>query len=904
MGRKSRVVCAVLVVCGVLSALPVLSYWHWIWAELSRIETPGTMENFDYHPVEIVVSFQGAALTETFEAWLNGHEITDLFTPVPGGAHAYVTPEDGLNCHIVGQNAPWLRFNLLVTSIDGTGDKKDMDVCGFKVEYKPVRTVRDDKGVWFISGGSLGDVMESMGYAVATDRLWQMETYRRSARGRLAEVFGVGTNNSQLTTDMIMRTYGYSDEELSDGFDALSREEQIVVESYVEGINKRIDEINADPTLLPFEFMALGFTPAYWSEEDLLAWLALLLRQFDCEAFKTGQIDNAALLGYLQANYPADGMSMFNDLRWLNDPEALTYIPSAAPEAMPMDVRAPAVPKASAKATVVPAGFEKAADEINGRMNDAMENLKKINAFVKMGSYAWVVSGQKTAHHKPIIYSGPQMGFSVPSITIEGSIRGGGLDISGMSVPGIPGIIIGRTPHHAWSMQVGHAHTVDYYMESPGNLLPPRVERIHVRDLTGGPGYDVDLPVYRSHRGPIINQTPLISWKYAHWGYEFQSVGAILALARAGSMDEFGKGIEGVAVSQHFCYADKDGNIAYWMSGRDPLRPDGEWRLPQGAAGAPLEWDAAVLRDRSTDRNIARGYYCGWNNKSNAAYPDSYNNPGSYFFGPFHRAHVIDDYLSASDKLTYEEVRDLALNIATTDSFGGGGVPWDFAANDFINAVTSAPATPEQQVARQNALDVLAAWDGHFVAGGPAEWAQGTDRADAWILQDTWIREALRLTFADELGSPADKNSPFYKVGMYRLFNVFLHGLPGSGIVNTYDWFANADAASPQDADEIIVKALDNVLGSLPTGEGQRGLIEYRHDLIGIVHTTPFSSRSTYAHCVEVGHFGPIRIESMFPLGESGTILGIPPYPVFDSNFFSMTPVFDPFEPRSFPLFD
>jgi penicillin G amidase len=902
MGKKSRFLCAVLVVCGVLSALPVLSYWHWIWADLARIETPKTLQTLDYHPVEIVVSFQGGALTNTFEAWLNGHNITDLFKPIPGGAHAYVTPEDGLNCHIIGKNSSWSKLNLLVTNIDGSGNKKDLDLCGFQVEYYPVKTVRDDKGVWFINGGSLGDVMESMGYAVATDRLWQMETYRRSARGTLAEVLG----SSQLSTDILMRTFGYSDQELFDGFDALNREEQIIVESYVEGINKRIDDINLNPSLKPFEFIAVNCPLNYWTEEDVLAWMALLLRQFDCEAFKTGQLENAALLQQLLTKYGPAGMAMFNDLRWVNDPEALTYIPSAAPKAMMMAAPGIAASEVEAPAPVISADFEAAAEDITGRMNTAMDNLKKINAFVKMGSYAWVVSGNKTADHKPIIYSGPQMGFTVPSITIEGSIRGGGLNISGMTVPGIPGIIIGRTPHHAWSMQVGHAHTVDYYLESAGNLLPPRVETIKVKGQA-----DVLLPVYRSNRGPIINQSPLISWKYAHWGYEFQSIGAILTLARAKSMDEFGKGIEGVAVSQHFCYADKDGNIAYWMSGRDPVRPSGEWRLPQGAAGAPLEWDAAVLIPRSTDRNIARGYYCGWNNKSSASYADSYNNPSSYFFGPFHRAHVIDDYLSKTDDLTYDEVRDLALNIATTDSFGGGGIPWDFVADDFSNAVINSygGATLEQQTARQAALDLLAAWDGHFVKGGPTEWAQGTDRSDAWILQDAWIREVIRLTFADELSV----NS----LGANRLFNVLLHGLAGSssGIVNTYDWFKNlSDANAPQTPQTIIVKALDNVLASLgnqPWGIGKRGVIEYKHDILGlvnpsllVVHTMPFSSRSTYAHCVEFGHGGPIRIESMFPLGESGYI----PYNFngtnYDPNFFSMTPVFDPFEPRPFPLFN
>jgi len=91
------------------------------------------------------------------------------------------------------------------------------------------------------------------------------------------------------------------------------------------------------------------------------------------------------------------------------------------------------------------------------------------------------------------------------------------------------------------------------------------------------------------------------------------------------------------------------------------------------------------------------------------------------------------------------------------------------------------------------------------------------------------------------------------------------------------------------------------MLGDRPWGIDARGEITYYHDLLGPVHTTPLSQRSTYAHIVEVGHAGPSRIESMFPLGESGTILG---GPSFDPHFFSMTPEFDSFEPRDFPLFD
>ncbi len=802
----------------------------------------------------------------------------------------------------VGAVQRWIIGGLICWGLMGLLNAVDRSSENSFAATEGVQTTRDDKGVWFITGpedATCFNVMEAMGYAVATDRLWQSELYRRQARGRLAEIFGT----SQLETDIYIRTTGYSDQEIEDGFAALDAECQSLVNGYVAGFNRRIAEVNADPTLLPFEFKALGLSAVEeWNHKDVLCWLAILQRNFDPEAQDTFQIDNMKLLAALSAAYPQTFMGMFNDLRWKNDPKALTYIPAsqavaaegqAAEKALEKEIAAPDVPNAGGAAKNIVAALER----VEG-------NLEAVNAKVKMGSYAWTVSGTKTESGKPIIYSGPQMGFPVPSIVLEGSIRAGGLNVSGMSVPGIPAIIIGRTPHHAWSMQVANAHTVDFYIENPADVTLNRTEVIKVAGAD-----DVQLPVYRSSHGPVINPmpydpgnvtatNPAIAWKYSHWGYEFKAIEGFRKLARATSMDEFGEGIELMAVSQHFCYADVDGNIAYWMSGRDPVRADGEWRLPQGLLGPALEWDAATLIQRTTDRNTTQGYYSGWNNKSRPGYENAYNSAAKYF-GPFNRAHVIDDYLSTRNNLTYDEVNNLALNIATTDSWEGGGNPWKFVRSDFIAALG---ATPTQ--AQQDAVDLLEAWDGHFVDGGPSEWVAGKNRADAWKLMDAWIREVMRLTFADEL----EPLSEYKELDI--LFNVLLHGLAGqsSGVINTYDWFQNlSDSTAPQSANEIIVAALDNALTSLgirPWGTDARGSITYRHAMAGTVWTTPYSNRSTYAHCVQFASWGPDRIKSMFPLGSSGTILmDEGGSPVFDANFFTMTPIYDAFAPRDFPLF-
>ncbi|MGM0451732.1 MAG: penicillin acylase family protein [Thermodesulfobacteriota bacterium] len=815
-----------------------------------------------------------------------------------------------------------------------------------------VTTERDDKGVWFIEAedsDSLHEVFKAMGYAAARDRLWQMETFRRTANGTLAAIFG----EDYLEQDMWVRITGYSDTQLTEGYKALDAETKDIIDGYVAGINERIGEVTADPSKLPFEFRAMGqklelgepLPVEKWTPEDVLAWETMLLRRFDPGASTMGQITNMQLMGYLQQVFgESEGESRFSDLRWENDTDAQTYIPDdgssqtvaadkeqAAPERSLLTADASDAEKQSdnktAEKSFDPADWQKTAETIQSRARTRQEKLKAINAYVKMGSYAWVVDGDKTESGNPILYSGPQMGFSVPAICQEGSIEAGDLKVSGMSIPGLPGIVIGRTPHHAWSMQVGHAHTTDYYIESPNDVQAARTETIEVAG-----GGDVEVPVYTSDHGPVINPMPynpdtytqaedgpIITWRYSHRGHEFETVSAFLDLARAESMDEFGSALEDVAVSQHFCYADKDGNIAYWMSGMDPVRPEGEYRLPQGFQEEPAEWGADTeLKPLSTDRNPDQGFYGGWNNKTSDEYNNSYNN-FSYSFGPFHRAHVIEDYLSSNDNLSFEDVRDLALNIATTDSIRKGGNPWEFVKEDFRDAVEN--HSTEQ---RQDALQIMEGFDGHFVAGGQENWVDGTDRSDAWILADAWIRKVIDLTFTDELGTG---QSGIYTSGTEEetgewknptiLFNVILHALDEeSDIENNHNWFDDVvnTPDTEETADQIIVAALDNVLADLgerPWGEDKRDTIEFNHDLFNEepldenpLHEIPFASRSTYAHCVELGSDGPMRIESMFALGQSGNILAnANREPVFDDNFFSMTAVYDSFAHRDFPTF-
>ncbi len=807
-----------------------------------------------------------------------------------------------------------LKFTLLILAVAVVASGQAFEPMTARVapvnaraaiDDDPVTTTRDAQGVWFIEGGSRYDVFEAMGYAVAQDRLWQMDTFRRQGRGTLSALLGPGL----VSTDVFLRTIGYSDEELTALFEELSPDTKTAIQGYVDGINRRIGEFYAgDWMQMPYEYWLLGlqsvFTgpglpvlPAFFTVNDTIAWLAMLQRNFDPEALSMGQLDNATLVQTLAAVYAAEGLAMFGDLRWINDPAAQTMIPSGA-----KSETAQAVDFSMAKKVASMPDLRAAADRMRSRVDTYHQQMEALNARVKMGSYAWAVSGDKAASGNATVYSGPQMGWSTPSIVTEGSIRGGGLNVSGMTVPGIPAIIIGRTPHHAWSMQVGHAHTTDYYFEAPQSVSFHRWETINVFG-----GDDVTIPVFRSSHGTIVEPMPydpadppqiIVAWAYAHWGREAKSIEAFLQLARAESMAEFDEGIETMAVSQHFTYADRDGNIAYWMSGWDPIRAPGVNPLLPSFADGTTEW-TGERRARAHDENTAQGYYGGWNNKASIDYN---NAPQSAYYGSFHRAHVIDEYLSSHDELTYEEIRDLALNIATTDSFGSGGNTWSFVAADFEAAVATNPSDD-----RSAAIAMLDAWDGHFVAGGPAEWRMGTQRADAWVLQDAWIREVVRLTFEDEFEMAG---LDFTGQSTFINFNVLLRALagPAASIPTFYDWFQDkSGSGKPTTAEAIIVLALDNVIAEMGLGpyNALRGETVFTHQVFGEMWRMPKSSRSTYAHCVEFDMNGPSRIESMFPLGESGEVLP-DQFGQADINphFFSMIPIYDPFLPRSFPLFE
>src|SRR5918993_3401278 len=193
------------------------------------------------------------------------------------------------------------------------------------VNGEAVRIYRDDFGIPHIFAETNRGLFEAYGYAVAQDRLWQLELNRRAARGRLAELFGPSVVNA----DRAARIVGYTDAELDAQFAMLTAEEQEIFDAYLAGVNRYITEVALAPlTKLPFEFHALSFFPQPWTRRDSVAFGAFMVRRFG--EIGGRELTNLSVLeSLIAAHGPVNGFAIFNDVRWINDPDSPVTVPTS-----------------------------------------------------------------------------------------------------------------------------------------------------------------------------------------------------------------------------------------------------------------------------------------------------------------------------------------------------------------------------------------------------------------------------------------------------------------------------------------------------------------------------------------------------------------------------------------------
>jgi penicillin amidase len=447
---------------------------------------------------------------------------------------------------------------------------------------------RDERGISYIEASNEEDLYFAQGYATACDRLWQMDILRRTARGELAEIFGPAA----LEQDKTHRVYGFSGlaEVLLERATARTR---AALEAYARGVNAFIRACAADS--LPTEFKILRYAPREWAAADSLALGKLFAESLSV----TADADILrALVGFLP-------------------PEKIDEM---LPETSPLDVL---IAGADAGAGRAPAGTGRDCVAARAKMGDAevaaltalLTAMRRSRAASggdgEVGSNSWVVSGKLTASGKPLLSNDPHLAATSPSIWHIIHLSAPGLEVSGVGVPGIPGVMIGHNARIAWGLTNLCPDVQDIYLEcfdenDPASYMTPagwrraevRREVIKVRaSADGSSNESVAIEVKVTRHGPVIFESGTlgVALRWTALDTETVELETFFALNRARDWDDFVAALSLYgAPPQNFIYADTAGNIGYYSAGRIPLRGSGDGSLPYDGTTDAGEWVSFV----------------------------------------------------------------------------------------------------------------------------------------------------------------------------------------------------------------------------------------------------------------------------------------------------------------------
>lgn len=447
------------------------------------------------------------------------------------------------------------------------------------------RVVRDRWGVPHIYAGNNADLFAAMGYVHAQDRLWQMELNRRMAHGQLAEIFGP----IALSSDRFIRTLGFSriarrEQELLDGAT------RTVIEAYVRGVNACLA---ANRRQLPIEFSVLRYTPRPWEVIDVLIWAKVMALSLSTNW--TNELFNAQVVARLGAERAR---------------ELLPGYPADHPIA-------------------VPAGITYSSDVGAGALQAASAAAPFIRSVISgHGSNAWALSGTQTRNGRPLLANDTHLGLTIPGIWYENHLEGGDYSVAGFSFPGVPAVVVGHNARIAWGITNGLVDVQDLYIEhfDPHDPLryrwqtgwetaelvqeeirvkgraAPEVEAVRitrhgpvVSAVTAPEDSRLRFPTDRSAGNGHATVREELALRWTALEPSVNVFRAALALNRAGNWDEFCAALNDWDVPpQNFVYADVDGHIGYRLSGKLPIRAQGDGKLPVPGWSGEYEWTGYI----------------------------------------------------------------------------------------------------------------------------------------------------------------------------------------------------------------------------------------------------------------------------------------------------------------------
>jgi penicillin G amidase len=514
-----------------------------------------------------------------------------------------------------------------------------------------VKVAFDDRNVPHIFADNTADAYYVQGYLHAKNRLWEMEIITRAAAGRLAEVLGdrplnlKNPNFTIVSVDKLRRHQGI----LAGAEKILAEWEKepqtkALMTAYTAGVNAYIR--NLEYKDYPIEYKFFGVKPEEWSSLK-----SILINKQMAMDLALGEEDlrmtNAKTL------FGVDFDKLFP-----------TYF----------NEQDPVVPKGTtwgAKGSIS-AVTEKADNTPLSMLS--FQEIEDVKPDPANGSNNWAVAGSKTKNKKPILCGDPHLGLKLPSIWYELQIVTPEMNVYGVSIPGLPAVIIGFNDKIAWTQtNVGH-DVVDWYsikwkdqskkeylLDGAYKKTEFRVEEIKVK---GAPS--VFDTVKYTNWGPIVYENDTMpNYDMAfHWlGNEvpLALVSTFEKLNKAKNYNDYSEAIKDFNVpAQNFAFACNDGDIALKVMGMHPIKAKGQGRFVQDGSISANGWKGFVPKDQIPQyRNPKRGFVSSANQHStDPSYPYFYHSEN---FEPY-RGRIVNRFLAKSDSFTVEDMMKMQTN--------------------------------------------------------------------------------------------------------------------------------------------------------------------------------------------------------------------------------------------------
>jgi penicillin G amidase len=556
----------------------------------------------------------------------------------------------------------------------------------------PVQVTFESNGTAHIHALTDHDLFMTIGYLHATFRLFEMDLMRRQSESFLSEILGTSALPSDEFEDELglTRTAQVEWAQLTPDDPAWQ-----AMMAYTQGVNDRIST-DEQSNNLPIMFKILNYRPALWTPMDTLAIQGLITQML---SFSTGTLDYALLvksLGYQQA------------MQWFP-----LIPPNKQHPYDPGPYHQDSITSLSSSQNISPNEYLATIDlltHIQALPATAIHHLSNSNN--------WVVDGTKTASGMPMMAGDPHLYQTLPAIWYQIDGDSPHYQFSGVGIPGIPVILIGKNNHISWSMTDTQNQTTLYYMEKTDQQHPHQyfwkgtwraTQQLHYTiPVKGSPSKNLDVEL--TAHGPIMTvkgQMMAVWWAGAQ---PSPDISILLHIIQASNYQEFRGALSKLmAPTQNIIYADDQNNIGLISAGFYPQVASGQPWLPLPGTGESDVIGSIPFDDIPQMYNPPDHFLFSANQRMVSADYPYYIGSALDNYDTGYRADAIYQALSKGDHLTMSDME--VLQNDTHDDLAQTIVP------RLVNALEEASL---HSPIEQTALSLMQNWDGNMAVSSIA----------------------------------------------------------------------------------------------------------------------------------------------------------------------------------------